>query len=275
MSPLERYLNFGLKSVDGWLAKYSAEFITALSGTQQRAGYTGAIGEIGVHHGKLFILLLMLASSSEKAFVIDVFENQELNTDRSGCGDRAIFLQNVRRWSGPCAQVEIIAKSSLDVRVHDVLASCGNARLLSIDGGHTEECTLNDLRLAEDILHDQGVAIVDDCFNQEWPDVSTGVSRYLTDHNSRLRPFAISPNKVYFSDRNSSEFYRSEMRKVFVLDKESRMYGCAVDLYGTRPPEQTLAWFIKERLKESALGPRLLAIKAFLEGRPSRSLLRG
>ena len=84
LSRLERYLAAGLNNVQGWLSTYSAEFIAVLSEIQHKAGYTGAVGEIGVHHGKLFILLLLTASRREKAFAIDVFEAQDLNTDRSG-----------------------------------------------------------------------------------------------------------------------------------------------------------------------------------------------
>lgn len=267
MNGVDRYLRFGLKNVDGWLARYSASFIVGISEVQRQAGYTGAVGEIGVHHGKLFILLLLTTSSEEKAFAIDVFEEQHLNIDHSGCGDRAKFFDNVRRWAGTSARVDVIAKSSLEVYPKDILSLCGKARLLSIDGGHTERCTMNDLLLAEATLADQGVLIVDDYFNPEWPGVSTAVSKYLSAPSSGLRPFAISPGKVYFSDPRFMDFYRSEMRRAFVLDKESEMFGCPVDHYGTYSFDLTLLGFIKKRLKDSKLGPPLLAIKRFLKAR--------
>lgn len=266
MDPLDRYIKSGLKSVDGWLAKYSAAFIVAISEAQRRASCAGAVGEIGVHHGKLFILLLLTASSDEKVFAIDIFEKQHLNYDHSGCGDRTIFLENVRRWAGSPARVEIIPKSSLEVDAQEILSLCGKVRLLSIDGGHTEQCTLNDLLLADATLHEQGVAIIDDYFNLEWPDVSSGVSKYLSGPRSRLKPFAISPNKVYFCDPRCAEFYRSEMRRAFTLDKENRMFGCPVDIYGMRSLDLTLVGYMKERLRNSRLGPPLLAIKGSLKG---------
>lgn len=94
--------HLGLRSVRGWLNPYNAEFIVARSNIQRRAGFVRSVGEIGVHHGKLFILLLLTAAENERALAIDVFENQHLNTDRSGAGDRDAFLSNVRRV-GPAA----------------------------------------------------------------------------------------------------------------------------------------------------------------------------
>ncbi|HTV54709.1 MAG TPA: class I SAM-dependent methyltransferase [Terriglobia bacterium] len=274
MSLLDRYLTVGLRSVEGWLADYSAHFIAALSEVQHHAGYTGAVGEIGVYRGKLFILLLLAALQSEKAFALDVFEDQTLNTDGSGSGaSRDLFLANVRRWAASDANVLVIARPSFDVRADDILAVCGKVRLLSVDGGHTEECAMNDLHLAEEALLDQGVAIIDDYFNPHWPGVSTGVGKYLMNPDSKLRPFAISPNKLYLTRPQNCEFYRFEMNQRFRPQKESRMFGSAVDIYGINPEgvllsrPLTLASLAKMRLKQSALGPQLLAAKAFLERR--------
>ena len=51
----------------------------------------GAIGEIGVHHGKFFVGLAHLAMNHEKLWACDVFEDQALNMGGSGFGDRACF----------------------------------------------------------------------------------------------------------------------------------------------------------------------------------------
>jgi hypothetical protein len=259
---LDRYLTAGLKQVDGWLETYSAEFIATLSEVQHRVGCTGAVGEIGVHHGKLFILLLLTTSGEEKAFAIDVFEEQRLNPGRSGKGDRAIFLANVRRWAGSDAQILCISRSSLDVHPDDILAGCGRVRLLSIDGGHTAECVLNDLLLADAVLQDGGVAVIDDYFNPCWPDVSAGVAQCLISRDSKLRPFAVTPNKVYLCHPHRAQSYRSEMRRHFWFYKESQVFGSVVDLYAATSPNahETLVSVIKRRLKESAIGPRLVSV---------------
>jgi peptide chain release factor 2 len=53
--------------------------------------------EIGVHHGRLFIPMALARRPGERALAIDVFEDQHLNVDHSGKGDRARFEENVAR----------------------------------------------------------------------------------------------------------------------------------------------------------------------------------
>lgn len=267
MNQLDRYIIFGLRQVEGWLDPYSADVITALSEIQRRSKFVGAVGEIGVHHGKLFILLALTSTEDEKSFAVDVFENQKLNVDRSGRGDRDKFLSNFEVWAGAPSDVIIISRSSLDVRPKDILSTCGHARLVSIDGGHTEECAMNDLRLIESVLTETGIVVLDDYFNQEWPDVSTGASKYLSDPTTKLRPFAISPGKVYLTAPSNADFYRSQLRQQerFKVDKFTKMFGHEVDIYGCSPRRFTLVGYIKELIKRSPLGPYMLAAKLYIK----------
>lgn len=261
----DRYLIYGLRQVEGWLEPDSADVIRALSAIQHEAGYKGAVGEIGIHHGKLFILLLLTAGKDERNFAIDVFEQQHLNLDGSGRGDRERFLENVRRWVGPLQNVFIIARSSLEVLPGDILDECGRARLVSIDGGHTKQCTVNDLRLIENIMTDEGIVVIDDYFNYDWPDISIGVSEYLLDPGSRLRPFAISANKLYFASAEKGALYRSELRRLFNPSKTAEMCEVPVDIYQFTPRKPSLAQYLKFAVKESPLGPYLLATKQAMQ----------
>jgi len=203
-----------------------------LAKLQTELGIRGSLGEIGVHMGKSFIVLKLNASQGEKCFAIDVFSDQHLNVDYSGYGDREIFSANVERWTGDC-DVHIIQKSSLSVRPADILKQCGPVRLMSIDGGHSEECTYNDLRLAERVLTDSGVAIIDDYFNESWPGVASGVARYLYRWGSKLKPFMFSPNKIYFARAGFHAMYRDKMRARHngALYKQSKMFGYEIDIF--------------------------------------------
>jgi hypothetical protein len=227
------YLNWGMKTVDGWLNPLSAQFIAGLSAAQRKLGITGSVGEIGVHHGKLFILMHCDADHS-RSFAIDVFDDQHLNTDQSGKGSYNHFVRNVRRWCGTSDNVEIIKRSSLDVKPSDIKSVVGDVRLFSIDGGHTEECTLNDLRLAEATVSDHGVVVIDDVYNQQWPGVLTGLARYLTQDGSTLRPFAFTPGKVYLAKAPAIPALQREMAARFgkFWDKDAELFDSRVDIYG-------------------------------------------
>lgn len=259
---VQRYLIFGLPKVQGWLDFDSAEVIAALADVQRTAGYKGAVGEIGVHHGKLFILLLLTADENEKSFAVDVFEHQHLNIDGSGRGDKEKFLENICQWTKNNQIISILPKSSFDVSPNDIVGQCGYVRLASIDGGHTKECTLNDLDLIENVLTDNGVAIIDDYFNCDWPDVSTGVAEYFLSKKTKLVPFAISPNKVYLTKFDNSEFYRAQLRRKFKPYKNSKMFGAEVDIYNFTPS----GWkgYLKMATKESPVGPYMRALKNVL-----------
>ena len=253
MDRLERYLRLGQR-VKGWLDPYSANFIASLSGIQRNNGIVGALGEIGVYAGRLFIILKLTAAPDEKCFAVDVFEDQGLNIDQSGANaSRQAFVDNVRSWAGD-ADISIMQQSSTSLQPADLPSPC---RLVSIDGGHTEEITVSDLRLVEAVLHERGVAILDDFFNQSWPGVATGVAKYLLDLSSKLRPFAITPNKVYLARPVAHEFYVSEIWKTHSQGflKHSELFGSQVSIFGCDLPPISLAKKLRMAIKESPFGP--------------------
>jgi len=243
--------------VQGWLHPFSAEVIAAVSEHQRRAGIHGAVAEIGVHHGKLFILMAQRRGAGEGAIAIDVFEQQHLNADRSGRGDRQIFFENLRRWLPDADQVAILQRSSFDVTPHDILQRCGKLRLASIDGGHTEDCVVNDVNLVQSVLAPRGIVILDDYFNEFWPEVASGVARFVLGPDCRLQPFAITPNKTYFAAPDDAAFYRRLLREheSYYFEKTSRVFGHDVDIYGTQPYSFSLKKRAIEWVKTTPLAP--------------------
>ncbi len=241
MRDIDTYLSDGLDAVPGWLSTISARFIADLADIQHQAGMAGAVGEIGIYRGKLFLVLHLSCSAREKSFAIDVFTDQHLNPDGSGSGvgDKSLFLANVARWGGDVSDIVVMQRSSMDVRPQQILDAVGACRLVSIDGGHTAECTLNDLTLVEGILQERGMVVIDDCFNEDWPDVSIGVAKYMFDPATRLRPFAISPGKLYLARSDDHAFYRqaTKERSGAIFLKTARMFGFEVEIFTKPPPK--------------------------------------
>src|SRR5688500_7125322 len=97
-----------LDCVDGWLDRFSAEIILATSRFQHERGIGGGVAEIGIHHGKLFLLLYLATNSDETAVAIDVFDQQFLNVDGSGRGDKARFLRHATRVAGDLSGISMI-----------------------------------------------------------------------------------------------------------------------------------------------------------------------
>jgi len=227
------YLATGLRHVEGWLTPLSARVLSHLLDDQVRMGVRGAVGEIGVHHGKLFLVAYLATCKDEHAFAIDVFGQQELNIDHSGKGDRARFLANIEHYAGSTEGLVVIAENSLTIKPEQLLGETGPARFISVDGGHTEECAFSDLRLAESCLADGGIILLDDYFNQNWPDVSVGAARHFLSADAKTKPFLITSNKVYFAEERYHGVYQTAVRERFLphFTRSGRMFGTAVDLY--------------------------------------------
>ncbi len=210
----ERYRAIGHRTVQGWVEPQTFDVLRLLRDEQGRAGVAGAVAEIGVHHGKLFIALQLLNEPGRPAVAVDVFDDQGRNVDQSGRGDLDRFEAQVRRWADwdavVCEQADSTTLSG-----KDVLALAGEPiRLFSVDGGHTEDITRTDLRTAEESLAPGGIVVADDVFNPEWPGVVVGMMRYLEAGGS-LVPFAIGFNKTYLSDEAHAMRYREAIRREY------------------------------------------------------------
>ena len=263
---------FGVRQIDGWLHPDTAEFIAAISDVQHRAGHHGAVGEIGVHHGKLFILLRLAADPDEQTFVIDVFDDQALNVDRCGHGHPKILKDNMIRWWIDGGRIDRSKKSSLIVAPADIISIGGKVRFVSIDGGHTAECAYSDLKLMDEVMHDYGVIALDDYFNEDWPDVSTGAARYMLESDTRFRPFAVAPNKLFLATEEFNDFYRAKLASEtpFKAAKTSEMFGMKVDVFRGAHVAPPVGTFVRQTLRASAIGPYLLAAKGLLNQRSGR-----
>jgi hypothetical protein len=239
------YIHRGKFLVDGWLRTEAALTIANLADEQRRLGVAGGTAEIGVHHGKLFILLYLLSRPPEKAVAIDLFENQHLNVDSSGKGDLAAFRANLERHADS-QRLVLHQGDSTRLAAFDLMRLAdGPMRLISIDGGHTEEITASDLAVADASLAEGGIAIVDDVFNEMWPGVADGVHRYSRDR-PKLVPFAICANKTFFCRSSDAAVYRTAAIAGAIGHVMSSFLGQPVAILHYMPPR------LKDRVAQSA-----------------------
>lgn len=213
---LDHYISEGHRNVQGWFAGNQLDFFLIADALQKSLGIQGGVGEIGVHHGRLLILLMLLRREQEKAFAMDVFDLQEFNTDYSGLGDLNAFLQNVETYVGSRARMEIVKADSMQLDSRTVIDLNGGKRLrmISVDGSHTTHNTANDMKLAHDMLQPGGIIVVDDYFNGGYPMVAEGVARFMIlSPVVNIVPVVAGANKVVFTTkahhRQYLEAYRS------------------------------------------------------------------
>ena len=231
------YLLHGQAGIEGWVHLDALLLTLALHRLQRAAGETGAVAEIGVHHGRFFIALALLRDAQEPAIAVDVFERQDLNPDGSGRGDRAVFEANLARW-GAAAGTAVLARDSLTVTPAKVLALSGppGVRLFSVDGSHTARHAASDLRLAEACLAPGGLVLLDDLFHGHWPGVTEAAVLHLHGGTARLAPIAISGGKLFLARREDHAAwlarlerrvrqYAAEWRSITFCGTECRLIG--------------------------------------------------
>jgi hypothetical protein len=231
---LNAYIKHGQFLVKGWLLPGAPEALALLSDEQRSANLPGGIAEIGVHHGKLFILLYLLGRGNEPAVAIDLFSQQELNVDHSGAGDLERFRRNLRRHADT-GRLLIHEGDSTRLTSRELLQlGRGPLRMISIDGGHAADITAHDLATSEGALIEGGIIILDDCFNEMWPGVVDGVHRYFSQPRA-IVPFGVGANKTFFCHRPFARQYADVLRKLDRRSIEQEFLGEPVVYFSFAP----------------------------------------
>jgi hypothetical protein len=218
--PNEAFLDYSRGrhvEVEGWLEPGVLTLLSIVASAQQKMEVEGPIAEIGIHHGRFFIALL-LAKSHEKGIAIDIFEDQHLNPDNSGKGNYAAFIKNLERFAIPAERV-VTRKSDSRVLLPSDHLWNRRVSIFSVDGAHTVEYTVSDLNLAVSVLAPGGVIILDDCFNPRWPGVNEGLFQWLAGPTGRsFAVFMYGNNKAFIASRRKTDAY-----KAAVKDAEAEM----------------------------------------------------
>ena len=208
-----RYVTTGWRKVEGWLSELAVLEIVSLAGMQRKLGICGPICEIGVHHGRTFILLHLLTQPGELSAAFDLYE---LQNERNGQERKRRLLENLRKHHGDLDRVRVVTADSLRLTPQRIVESCaGRPRIFSIDGGRCAKTTYNDLALARRTLCDGGLVSVTDYFSEGWPEVSEGVCRFMRD-NGDLHPVVIGGNKFFLTtSKELGHVYRDALASAF------------------------------------------------------------
>lgn len=198
------YLNT-CNEIEGWF--YAEYIVPVLQKIDSIQSIPGNILEIGVHHGKSFIPMIFLLKQNEVAVAVDVFEDQMYNYDNSGMGDWTIFTKNINKVFNHdyniYSRLKIIKEDSTKLLHSDYIKYSENNlkyRIISIDGCHTKNATIIDLMNAINLLTEDGVIIMDDYENTDWPGVKEGVD-YVMENNPKYCVFYNSYNKYIICNK--------------------------------------------------------------------------
>ena len=195
----QQYLETGSRKVQGYLQSGAASLIWSLFDIQDELGVTGNIAEIGVYHGKLFILLCHGLNQGEKAFAIDLFDSEpEIQGIKTEEDRQRFSADNLKRHLQENSIGEDIAQlvtaNSRNLTPDDLERHFGgtNIRLFSVDGDHSKEGVYHDLNLAAASMANGGVVLIDDLFNTLCPSQTEAIIDFFREDNHDLEPVAIA-----------------------------------------------------------------------------------
>ena len=221
---IENYMNSGFDNVEGWCNPRVGNIVDFLDSLPLNK--IGGACEIGIHHGKLFLLLNQTIEEQYKSYAIDVFDLQHLNIDRSGDAKKEVFAHNIINYDRHKGNnIVLMEEDSLNPKntIRKNIPS-GSLRFMSVDGGHTVEHTVNDLKIASELITSEGVVIIDDITNHWWMSVVEGVCKFLLSYPT-LIPFAVGDNKMYFCNVSWHQYYCDQMIASEFGTKEIKFFG--------------------------------------------------
>ena len=194
----------GYQEIPGATGVTNLERLLQYHHRQQQLGIKGDLIAIGVDHGRLLVLLGLLARHDEITVAIDVFEFYENYDPSGGAATLNNVRENFRSIVGALddSLFTHIAGDSflLSPEIVKSKLKFGNARIISIDGAHSHFHTVHDMKISGEIICPGGIVLVDDITNAGWPGVMEGVARYLLfSSEQKLIPFMMGDNKLWLT----------------------------------------------------------------------------
>lgn len=159
--------------------------------------------EIGVFCGKSFIPIYHRRSPGFPVLAVDMWSPVDSPEWRSFGDKRAEFLKNARDRIVDHSDIVVVDKDSRSLTADDYLSMSGvPMRVIHIDGDHSMDGCLHDLVESEKCLSDDGVIILDDVFNTDWPGVGAATNEFLGHaRKTEIRPILIGHGKVVLSKK--------------------------------------------------------------------------
>lgn len=178
---------------EGMLGKFDADTMIAFMVMQHNAGTKGSVVEFGVYKGRSAAILANFQKPEEKLYLVDVAPY--LDEDRmKKISMRYSFLQ--------MDSAKFFKDGPRDLRRKSF-------RFVHADGSHTFDNVFSDMAVADKILAPDGIFVIDDYCNPNYPQVPAAVFTYLARKRTDLGVFLVGRNKCYICRRaHAKELHR-------------------------------------------------------------------
>jgi hypothetical protein len=167
----------------------------------------GDICEIGIAEGKSAISFSNFKNANDSLYLYDIFSEENVS----------IVEKNLQKF-GRCDKIVVRLQDTTKLRIED-LSFSQSLKLLHIDGCHEHEAVLSDLVVFSPFVSDDGIIMIDDYNDYEFPGVNSATIEFcLSKYNYRnWKVFAIGDNKAYLCLKSRQKKYQ-EMMISFMWD---------------------------------------------------------
>jgi hypothetical protein len=164
-----------IKTLPGYFTYDDVIAFTLLLNIQSSSGVTGDLLEIGSYHGRSAAVIGRCVQPGERFIVCDTFDRpgQEMYPNPSS---PEALRQTLARLAPDLQQVDIRASRSDELDLDGVIL-----RFAHIDGGHSFDVALHDLRFTASHLAPNGIIAVDDYQHPDWQDVTAAVDTFVAE----------------------------------------------------------------------------------------------
>jgi hypothetical protein len=186
------------KEVEGWFYPIDIIVMYGILNDMQR-NISGDICEIGVAYGKSAIAISNFKKSEDKLYLYDIFPQEVYDK----------CLENINKFGIPDNLVwRIEDTTNLE---HSQNLFDRRLRFLHIDGCHEHSAVLSDLQFFSHYMVDQGIIVLDDFNDYEYPGVNSAAIEFsLAKYNNKnWRVFAIGDNKAYMCQKRYVNTYQT------------------------------------------------------------------
>jgi predicted O-methyltransferase YrrM len=213
---LYNFKNVVDKEVEGWF--YPKDIIIIYGILNELQKPIGDICEIGVAYGKSAIMISQFKGDNN-FYLYDIFPEEarviaEKNISKFGNGKNLIWR----------------LEDTTELNSDDVFFQ-NSLRFLHIDGCHEHSAVLSDLLLFSNKMKDDGIIVLDDFQDQEYPGVNSAAFQFslMNSNYKNWRVFAIGDNKAYMCQKKYAEKYQKSL--VDYIEKAKKEYNVPFDMH--------------------------------------------
>lgn len=185
-------------AVEGWFALQSAALFDIFLTDQAERGVKGDMMEIGVAYGRSALLMALHAQKGEKLWLNDINES--------------LLKQVAPRISEVAgSQAQLLFEPSKKLKPRD-LPKPKSVRFHHIDGDHGRGAQHVDLAIADRIVSEDGLVVLDDFPTLSFLGLMVGVLEWMAANPKSFRLFLAGSNKGYLCRPSREKFYLTMIR---------------------------------------------------------------